>query len=68
MTTLEEFKQDFGILVESGFVAVKQGDEDSATKLFQAAKSLKPDHTAADLGFGYISLSKLELQDAIERC
>jgi hypothetical protein len=64
MDAFEKFKKDFGILVEAGFVAVKHGDEDSATKLFLAAQTLKPEHTAPKLGFGYISLSKLELDDA----
>ena len=66
MSNLEEFEKDFGVLVETGFVAVKQGDEDSATKLFQAAKMLKPEHSAPELGMGYISLSKLELQNATQ--
>ena len=64
METLEKFEKDFGILVEAGFVAVKQGDEDSAKKLFLAAQALKPDHTAPVLGYGYISLSKLDLEES----
>lgn len=61
---LEKCENDFGVLVETGFIAVKQGDEDSAVKLFRAAQALKPEHSAPKLGFGYISLSKLELGDA----
>ena len=38
MNQMENYEQDFGILVEAGFIAVKQGDEDSAVKLFKAAQ------------------------------
>jgi len=66
MDNFKDFQQDYGILVEAGFVAIKQGDEDSAVKLLNAAKILRPDHTASDLGFGYIALSKLDLVNAIQ--
>ncbi len=64
MEQFQDFIQDFGILVEVGFVAVKQGDEDCALKLFRAAEVLDPTHSAPKLGFGYIALNKLELKEA----
>lgn len=64
MKETKQFEKDFGLLVETGFVAVKQSDEDSATKLFRAAQALKPEHTAPQIGFGYIALNKLELKEA----
>lgn len=62
----EEFGKDFGLLVEAGFIAVKQLDESSATRLFHAAQLLNPTSTAPKIGLGYISLNKLELKKAIQ--
>ena len=64
MKEIEEFNQDFGLLVETGFVAVKQGDEDSAVKLFRAAQLIRPSSVEPQIGFGYIALNKLELKEA----
>ena len=64
MKELEEFNKDFGLLVETGFVAVKQGDEDSAVKLFRSAQLLRPNSVEPQIGFGYIALNKLELGEA----
>jgi len=61
---LEGFKEDFGLLIEAGFVAVKQLDEKSARHLFGAAQLLSPESPAALIGLGYISLNKLEINDA----
>jgi tetratricopeptide (TPR) repeat protein len=61
---LEVFKEDFSLLIEAGFVAVKQLDETSATRIFQAAQALSPNSTAPQIGLGYISLNKLELKEA----
>lgn len=63
---LEPFIEDFGLLIEGGFVATKQLDENSARELFHAAQVLKPDSAAPKVGLGYISLNKLELKDAEE--
>lgn len=62
--TLEDFRKDFGQLIEAGFVAVKQLDEMSATRLFQAAQVLQPDSTAPKIGLGYIALNKLDMKNA----
>lgn len=61
---MEELKNDFPLLIEAGFVAVNQRDEDSAKKLFQAAQQLEPKSTAPRIGFGFIALNKLELDVA----
>lgn len=61
---LAAFKDDFGLLIEAGFIAVKQQDEPSAVKLFHAAQVLNPESPASQVGLGYIALNKLELQEA----
>lgn len=61
---LSEFKEDFALLIEAGFVAVKQLDEISATRIFQAAQALSPSNTAPQIGMGYIALNKLEIKEA----
>lgn len=61
---LDEFKEDFALLIEAGFVAVKQLDETSASRIFQAAQAISPNSTAPQIGIGYIALNKLELKEA----
>lgn len=61
---LQEFKQDYSLLIEAGFVAVKQLDETSATRIFNAAQVISPNNTAPQIGMGYIALNKLELKEA----
>jgi len=61
---LKEFKEDFSLLIEAGFVAVKQLDETSASRIFNAAQVMNPNSTAPQLGLGYIALNKLELKEA----
>ena len=61
---LEAFKEDFPLLIEAGFVAVKQLDETSASRIFHAAQAISPLSTAPELGLGYIALNKLELKEA----
>ena len=63
---LQEFKQDFALLIEAGFVAVKQLDETSATRIFNAAQALSPNSTAPRIGLGYIALNKLEIKEATQ--
>lgn len=60
---LEEFKEDFSLLIEAGFVAVKQLDETSSTRIFHAAQALSPHNTAPQVGLGYIALNKLEIKE-----
>lgn len=66
MANLKQYEEDWLLFAEAGFIAVNQADEDSAEKLFQAAKSLAGDNTLPDVGFGYIHFHKLELKEAIE--
>ena len=61
---LEEFIDDFSLLIEAGFVAVKQLDEINASRIFYAAQAMSPDSTAPQIGLGYIALNKLELKEA----
>jgi len=61
---MADFKEDFALLIEAGFVAVKQLDETSATRIFQAAQALSPSNTAPQIGIGYIALNKLEIKEA----
>lgn len=61
---LKEFRDDFALLIEAGFVAVKQLDEVSARRIFQAAQVISPTSTAPQIGLGYIALNKLETKEA----
>jgi hypothetical protein len=63
---LGEFLDDFPLLIEAGFVAVKQLDEVNASRLFHAAQAISPKSTAPQIGLGYIALNKLELKEAIK--
>ena len=62
--SLESYKEHFSTMIEVGFIAVNQSDEDSAVKLFKAADALKPGHFLPQLGKGYLHLCKLELKQA----
>jgi hypothetical protein len=64
MGQLQRFKEHFILLVEAGFIAVNQADEDSAIKLFKASELLDPANILPKLGMGYIHLCKLELKQA----
>lgn len=61
---VRDFKDDFSLLIEAGFIAVKQLDETSATRIFNAAQAISPDSTAPQIGLGYIALNKLEVKQA----
>jgi len=61
---LDEFKEDFSLLIEAGFIAVKQLDETSASRIFNAAQVMSPNSTAPQIGLGYIALNKLEIKEA----
>jgi tetratricopeptide (TPR) repeat protein len=61
---LDDFKDDFSMLLESGFIAVKQLDEVAAKRIFEAAQVLNPDSSAPKIGMGYIALNKLEVKEA----
>lgn len=67
MADLELFKADFALLFEAGMLAVKQGDEDSAKKLFYSLHVLNPEHYGYELGLALIDLHKMEIFAAEER-
>ena len=67
MAQLQKYKDDFVLLLESGFIAASQTDEDGATKLFRAAQILQPENIMPKVGFGYIHLLKLELSQACKK-
>lgn len=62
--SLDDYLDDFALLIEAGFVAVKQLDEVSATRIFNAAQVMNPMSTAPQIGLGYICLNKLEIKKA----
>lgn len=64
MSKLQTYKDDFFLLVETGFIAAGQTDEDAAKKLFRAAELLNPNNNFPKVGYGYIHLLKLELKQA----
>jgi lipopolysaccharide biosynthesis regulator YciM len=61
---LKVFKDDFALFIEAGFIAVKQLDETSASRIFNAAQLLNPTSCAPQIGLGYIALNKLEVKEA----
>lgn len=61
---MKEFDADFALLIESGFIAVKQLDETSASRIFNAAQLVRPDSTAPLIGLGWIALNKLEVKES----
>ena len=65
---LEIYNKDFYLFLEGGFIAIKEMDEDSALKLFNAAKLLQPRNPLVYVGYSYIHLCKLELTKAEELC
>ncbi len=67
MATLQDFQADLPLLVESGMIAIKQGDEESAKKLFNAVGVLDPENSAKKMGFGLIALHKMEIKSA-QKC
>lgn len=64
MAMLQVFRDDIALLVESGLVAIKQGDEESAKKLFNAVGIIDPQNLATKMGFGLISLHKMDIPNA----
>jgi tetratricopeptide (TPR) repeat protein len=64
MSNLKNFKDHFVLLLEAGFIAVNQADEDSALKLFKASELLNPKSSLPKIGLGYLYLHKLELKQS----
>jgi len=63
---LQFFAEDYSLLIEAGFVAIKQCDEIAARRLFKAAEVLNSENPASQLGLGYIELNKLRISQASE--
>lgn len=66
MANWKNYKEDWILLLEAGFIAVNQMDEDSAVKLFKASELLNPENGMPKIGMGYLHLHKLELKQAIK--
>jgi hypothetical protein len=64
MANWKDYKEDWILFLESGFIAVNQADEDSALKLFKASELLNPESPMPKVGMGYLHLHKLELKQA----
>lgn len=64
MATVQEFKDDLPLLVEGGLIAIKQGDEESAKKLFNAVGVIDPQNMVRKMGYGLIALHKMDLKAA----
>ena len=64
MATWKDYKDDFILFLEAGFIAVNQADEDAALKLFRAAEMLNPQNQLPKVGFGYLHLHKLDVKKA----
>jgi hypothetical protein len=64
MGQMQKYRDHFILLLEAGFIAVNQADEDSATKLFKASEILDPQNILPKMGLGYMHLCKLELKQA----
>lgn len=64
MATFQEYREDLPLLVESGLIAIKQGDEESAKKLFNAIGIIDPQNMAKKMGYGLIALHKMDISNA----
>lgn len=62
----KQFAQDVPLLVEAGFIAIKQIDEGSAKRCFYAAMIADPNESLSVIGLGIVHLFKLELDQAKE--
>jgi len=61
---LSHFKEDIHLLLEAGFIAINQADEDSSKKLFHAAELIDPKNVLVWVGKGYLCLHKLDTVSA----
>lgn len=64
MASYEEFRKDLPLFVEAGLIAIKQGDEESAKKLFNGVAAIDKDNSTVSMGFALIDLHKMELTGA----
>lgn len=66
MAITDEFKKDLPLFVEAGLVAIKQGDEESAKKLFNAVGVVDPASSMKKLGFGLIAIHKMDIKSGMK--
>ncbi len=64
---MQKYTDDWLLLVEAGFIAANQADEDAAFKLFRASQLLSPDNSLSHVGMGYVHMLKLELKQACQK-
>jgi hypothetical protein len=64
MKTVQDYKEDFVLFLELGFIAVNQMDADAAMKLFEASEIIDPKSSLPKVGRGYYHINKLELNHA----
>jgi hypothetical protein len=64
MEHLKLFKEDIHDLLEAGFIAINQADEDSARQLFDASMLLDNGNILCWIGKGYLALHKLDTKTA----
>jgi len=60
----ELFTEDIQLILEAGFIAINQADEDSARKLFRAAELIEPENALVHIGSGYLAMHKLDVVNA----
>lgn len=65
MATLQDFKMDLPLMVEMGLIAIKQGDEESAKKLFNSVAVIDPESTMKKMGYGLIAIHKMDIKNGI---
>lgn len=63
---VDEFQDDFALLIEIGFIGAKQLDEISATRIFHACQIISPTSVSPQIGLGHMALSKLEVKKATD--
>lgn len=64
MATIEFFKKDKALLFEVGLIAIRQGDEEGAKKIFNALALLDDSSYMNKAGYGLIALHKMHLEEA----
>lgn len=61
---LDDFLDDYSLLIECGFIGAKQLDEINATRIFNACMIIDPTNLAAKMGLGHIALNKMDIKNA----
>jgi Flp pilus assembly protein TadD len=68
MVKTQDFIEDVALILESGFVAIKYGDRETALNCFHAAALLAPDRVEPKVGLATLALNELDLDKAISLC